>query len=255
MRTCFVIQPFDKGKFDKRYEDVLSPAIAMAELEPYRVDRDPEVEVPIESIEKGIRDAAICLADISTDNPNVWYELGFAYASRKPVIMICSEEQRIHFPFDIQHRNVIKYKSESTSDFEVLKHSISVRLKSMLEKRDLLEQQSEEQLAPVEGLTPIEIAVLAVIVGNVLVPSASVPIYAARRELENVGYTSVGFSIGLRKLSRRCFVKTESTSDQNGEEYEIIYVQTDGWEWIERNEQLFVLQHKHDRPPLNEIPF
>jgi hypothetical protein len=64
MSTCFVIQPFDGGKYDKRFEDVFRPAIETAGLEAYRVDRDPSVEVPIDSIEEGIRNAAVCLADI-----------------------------------------------------------------------------------------------------------------------------------------------------------------------------------------------
>ena len=33
MPTCFVIQPFDNGKYDKRYEDTFKPAIEAAELE------------------------------------------------------------------------------------------------------------------------------------------------------------------------------------------------------------------------------
>ena len=78
MATCFVIQPFDQGKFDKRYADVYKPSIEAAGLEPYRVDKDPGVLVPIEAIERGIRSSAICLADITSDNPNVWYELGKA---------------------------------------------------------------------------------------------------------------------------------------------------------------------------------
>ena len=76
MPTCFVIQPFDRGAFDKRYDDTIAPAIAAAGLEPYRVDRDPRVVVPIDQIEEGIRASQACVADISTDNPNVWYELG-----------------------------------------------------------------------------------------------------------------------------------------------------------------------------------
>ena len=78
MPICFVIQPFDKGKFDKRFRDVFKPAIEAAELEPYRVDRDPGVSIPIEEIESSIANSAICLADITTDNPNVWFELGYA---------------------------------------------------------------------------------------------------------------------------------------------------------------------------------
>lgn len=46
MNRCFVIQPFDKGKFDKRFDDVLAPAIAAAGLEAYRVDRDPKSQFP-----------------------------------------------------------------------------------------------------------------------------------------------------------------------------------------------------------------
>ncbi len=36
MDTCFVIQPFDRDKFDKRFDDVFEPAIRSAGLEPYR---------------------------------------------------------------------------------------------------------------------------------------------------------------------------------------------------------------------------
>ncbi|MFO1154722.1 MAG: hypothetical protein U1E42_13835 [Rhodospirillales bacterium] len=118
MATCFVIQPIDSGKFDKRFQDIYKPAIEAAGLEAYRVDHDPGVLVPIESIEKGIRLASICLADITADNPNVWYELGYAFAAERPVVMVCSEE-RIgkKYPFDIQHRSIISYAADSASDF------------------------------------------------------------------------------------------------------------------------------------------
>jgi nucleoside 2-deoxyribosyltransferase len=98
MPTCFVIQPFDQGKFDKRYRQTFSPAIIAAGLTPYRVDEDAGVEVPIEAIEKGIQGATICLADITTDNPNVWYELGYAMAIGRQVVMICSTEREERYP-------------------------------------------------------------------------------------------------------------------------------------------------------------
>lgn len=40
LNMCFVIQPFDDGKFDKRYRETFVPAIRNANLEPYRVDLD-----------------------------------------------------------------------------------------------------------------------------------------------------------------------------------------------------------------------
>ena len=93
MKTCFVMQPFDQGVFDQRYEDVIKPAINDAGLEAYRVDQDPKVSIPIKEIENGIREATICLAEITVDNPNVWFELGYAIACRKQVVLICSEER------------------------------------------------------------------------------------------------------------------------------------------------------------------
>src|SRR5262245_21786666 len=107
MATCFVIQPFDGGPFDKRYDDVFVPAIQKAGLEPYRVDRDPAASIPIEEIEKNIRRADVCLADISLGNPNVWFELGYAIAAVKPVVLVCVHDATRKYPFDIQHRAVI----------------------------------------------------------------------------------------------------------------------------------------------------
>ncbi len=133
MPNCFVIQPFDSGKFDKRYEAVFKPPVEAAGLEPYRVDRDPTVEVPIEAIEEGIRNASICLADITSDNPNVWYELGFAFAAGRPVVMVCSDERTgKKYPFDIQHRAVTPYQSEAPQDFNELQAAVTERLKSLL---------------------------------------------------------------------------------------------------------------------------
>lgn len=50
MAICFVIQPFDSGKFDKRFLDINKPAIESAGLEAYRVDNDPSVLVSNELI-------------------------------------------------------------------------------------------------------------------------------------------------------------------------------------------------------------
>ena len=60
---------------------------------PYRVDEDASVLIPIERIEENIRKASICVAEITTNNPNVWYEVGYAMAAQVPVILLCSDER------------------------------------------------------------------------------------------------------------------------------------------------------------------
>lgn len=74
---CCVFQPFDDGGvFDKRFDDVLAPAIESADLEPYRVDRDAGSVIPVDTLHKEIRAATVCIADITTRNPNVMTNWG-----------------------------------------------------------------------------------------------------------------------------------------------------------------------------------
>lgn len=127
---CFVIQPFDNGgEFDKRYNDIFVPAIEAAGLKPYRVDEDLSADVLIEKIHEKINTANICLADISEDNPNIWYELGYATARLIPLVMVSKERK---FPFDMQHRAVIKYRTDSPQDFQILKNKITKKLNLLL---------------------------------------------------------------------------------------------------------------------------
>ena len=131
MSRCFVIQPFDSGKFDKRYVDVFVPAIEAAKLKPYRVDKDASINDLLDGIRTGIGDSLAFLADITTDNPNVWYELGYAMCMNVPFCVCCSEERTTNFPFDVSHLNIIKYKVGSSSDFTELGAKISERLKAV----------------------------------------------------------------------------------------------------------------------------
>ncbi|MGV3605189.1 MAG: hypothetical protein ACO1RA_02195 [Planctomycetaceae bacterium] len=259
MTTCFVIQPFDSGKFDKRFDDVYKPAIKEAGLEAYRVDRDPSVDVPIDAIEQGIRNSLVCLADITTDNPNVWYELGFAFALGKPVVMLCGDERTgKKYPFDIQHRTVTPYQADSPSDFATLKTAITKRLKA-LSTRDVVmkEISKNDKVAPVEGLTQPELIVLASAAGSVMLPGEGTTAYLIKSDVERSGFTSLGFVLGVKRLVSRGFVNVYDRSDYNGETYQEIVLTEAAWDWIEQNESRFIIQKKNEPPAnsFNDIPF
>ena len=249
MPKCFVIQPFDGGKFDKRFKDTFDPAIKDAGLEPYRVDQDPLVEVLIEAIEKGIRDAAICLADITTDNPNVWYELGYAFASRKSVVMVCSDERgETRFPFDIQHRTVVKYQSESSSDFEQLQQKIKERIEGLLTKDERLRQLADnDSVAPREGLSQSELAVLAELAGESSLPESAMSVRSLKDAVERAGFTSLGCNLGLKRLIKKGFVESVNLYDEFGNDYSAMGLTQVAWDWIEANEDLFVLKRSGDQ--------
>lgn len=131
MKSCFVMQPFDNGKFDKRFKEIIEPVVFECGFTPYRVDKDDAADVLIESIEQTISESDFCIAEITTNNPNVWYELGFASAKGKKVIMICSDERGDEpYPFDVRHRNILRYSTKAPSDFDLLKERLKRRIDS-----------------------------------------------------------------------------------------------------------------------------
>jgi hypothetical protein len=265
MPTCFVIQPFDSaGKFDKRYKETYVPAIVAAGLEPYRVDQDARTDVLITSIEDGIRSAAVCLADITTDNPNVWYELGFSFAANRPVVMVCSNERTGKYPFDIQHRAIIAYKTEAQSDFKVLSDAITERLKAAAERGQELQQIADEPVAPVSGLSPIELTILAVAAGTADGPEAGFSVWKVRNDAEKTGLTNIAISLALRRLTVKQFLEETLVEEYGNEPYTGMKITGLGWDWIDANEDSFVLRRpqRESQRPLptaeisdDEIPF
>jgi hypothetical protein len=188
MEKCFVIQPFDNDKFDKRFVDIFEPAIVKAGFDAYRFDKDLSVRIPIDDIEKGISESVICFAEITTDNPNVWYELGFAFACNKDVVMVCSDERQGKFPFDIQHRHVITYKTSSTSDFTSLEDTITRKIKAFQLKSKTVKQLNTTPVVETEGLKGHEIALLILIMENQVSSEDSTSIYSLKNEMNKDGF-------------------------------------------------------------------
>jgi len=254
MSTCFVIQPFDGGRFDKRYEDVFAPAITAAKLDPYRVDRDPKVSIPIEDIEGGIRSSAICLADITLDNPNVWFELGFAIASHKEVVLVCGVERATPFPFDVHHRRIIKYASESPRDFTNLQFEISSRLSAALEKEAHLSTiATTSPLQSVDGLNQHELITLATIAESLTTPDDHVSSWSVIQDIEKNGFTRIAALLALRSLAEKEFVTSEMVREYNSDEYSAYSILLKGWAWIEENQDKFALRTTAKKA-ISEIP-
>lgn len=254
MASCFVIQPFDKGRFDKRYEDVFVPAITEAGLEAYRVDRDPGVTIPIEDIQSGIESSEVCLADISTDNPNVWFELGYAIASQREVVLVCSDERESRFPFDVQHRSVIRYSTESSRDFDQLKSQISGKLKALLAKRARLGQLGRiSPVTQVEGLQQYEIAALVAVAEEIDTPDGGRSVYLIRQDMEKAGFTKLATTLGLSSLVNKALLRAFEDHDYDGNTFTVYGLTDAGVKWLFDNQDKLTLKRE---PRANgDIPF
>lgn len=115
-KTCFVIMPFtdgegyDKGHFQRVYEDVIVPAVKKCGLEPQRADQVQQTNLIHIDILHKLLDAPICICDLSTRNPNVLFELGIRQAFDKPVVLI--QEKGTPKIFDIAMLRILDYTKE-----------------------------------------------------------------------------------------------------------------------------------------------
>ena len=98
--------PFDQ-QFDSAYQDLIEPALSESGYAVSRADELQNHRSILRDIVQSIEQASLIVADLTGDNPNVYYELGIAHALNKPVIMMTQGIS--HLPFDLKPYKVIPY--------------------------------------------------------------------------------------------------------------------------------------------------
>jgi tetratricopeptide (TPR) repeat protein len=116
---CFVAMPFGIKEgidFNGVYADLIKPALEGAGFEVFRADEETRAGEIRKDMFQELLLADLVVADLSIDNPNVWYELGVRHALRaRGVIQILTGRERI--PFDIATDRALRYRTtEATAD-------------------------------------------------------------------------------------------------------------------------------------------
>jgi nucleoside 2-deoxyribosyltransferase len=105
---AFVLMPFDSA-FDDLYRFGIKEPAEQLGILAERVDEQIYTESILERIYRQIDRADIIIADMSGQNPNVFYEIGYAHAKSKLCILLTRNVSDI--PFDLKHRRHIIHKS------------------------------------------------------------------------------------------------------------------------------------------------
>ena len=101
----FVLMPFDKA-FDDVYKLGIRAACERAGAYCERVDEQHFKELILQRIYNQIAKADLIVADMSGRNPNVFYEVGYAHALDKEVVLLTRSADDI--PFDLKlHPHII----------------------------------------------------------------------------------------------------------------------------------------------------
>ena len=108
--TAFSIMKFERD-FDELYQNVITPICEEYGFKSLRADECYTSSAIIQDIVREISGASLIIADITMDNPNVFYELGYAHALNKPTILLADTNKRDRLPFDISGFRTIFYEN------------------------------------------------------------------------------------------------------------------------------------------------
>ncbi len=107
----FVLMPFEEG-FDGIYDFLIHDPFSNAGYDVMRADDILNQRNILEDIIQSIISSDLIIADLSTNNPNVYYELGLAHAFQKNVMLLAQDIAEV--PFDLRSYRVITYSTYFT---------------------------------------------------------------------------------------------------------------------------------------------
>jgi hypothetical protein len=106
---AFVVMQFGEP-YDTIYRSSIRPKARALGFDVVRSDEVSGPGIVFQDIQKKIEDAKVVIADISAPNQNVYYEVGYAHALKKPTILLAERSDK-QLPFDIRSYRVIFYEN------------------------------------------------------------------------------------------------------------------------------------------------
>jgi hypothetical protein len=104
---AFVVMQFT-DEYNDLYKEVIRPVVEEYGYECERADEAHTTNPILQDIIQSIKESSVIVADITPNNPNVFYEVGYAHAIEKPTILLC-DRKRERLPFDISGFRTLFY--------------------------------------------------------------------------------------------------------------------------------------------------
>lgn len=105
---CFIVMPFGVQDLEDLYNEFILPVLDGCKLDCARGDDIFGSNVVMDDVKAAIETADLVIADLSGQNPNVFYEVGIAHTLGKPVLLLSQSIEDV--PFDLRHRRVLPYE-------------------------------------------------------------------------------------------------------------------------------------------------
>jgi len=124
---CFVVMPIGKRAADEFYHYFLKPVVEGKGLCSVRAD---EISSPssiiIEDIYAHLANSGVVVADITGQNENVLYEVGYRHGTGSPIILLVQSLEDI--PFDLKGHRVVLYDVSNPRGYHRAKEAVERHL-------------------------------------------------------------------------------------------------------------------------------
>ncbi|MCW5983453.1 MAG: hypothetical protein KIT09_35500 [Bryobacteraceae bacterium] len=107
---AFVVMQFNTSEYEELYQDVIRPVCESMGLKPFRASDTYSPGLVVADIARQIAESRVIIAEITPVNANVYYEVGYADALGKPVILIADKTVQ-ELPFDVRPYRTIFYEN------------------------------------------------------------------------------------------------------------------------------------------------
>lgn len=121
---------FNTIEYDSLFNDVIAPACEDQGFRVYLADFTKEPGLIMSDIIKRLTDSAAVIAEVTPVSGNVYYEVGYADALKKPVILLANKSVG-QLPFDVRPYRTIFYEN-SIGGKRVVEQNLAEYLKNIL---------------------------------------------------------------------------------------------------------------------------
>jgi O-acetyl-ADP-ribose deacetylase (regulator of RNase III) len=234
-KKCFFIMPFGKKPvdglefdFDHVYHELIEKSVEELGIDCERCDEILDSGSIHKKMFRGIFDADVSVVDITSHNPNVFYELGVRHALHKKVTLVIGRKDTLQkLPFNISGISVLGYETGSNDQLEANRKLIRDIIQKALDDQDCVDSIVHDALTDLSvGRKPKEIK------------------YREEKlfKIENVQDKEIGYITGdIRDIdSADIWVNSENTNMEMARHYEHSISATIRYEGARKDENGFV---------------
>lgn len=135
MKKCFIVCPIGneesetRKRSDSLFKHVIAPVCNECGFEPTRIDKENTNGPITDDIFKHLQNDDLVIADLTENNPNAFYEMGYRLALGKPSIHLMMKDSPI--PFDVSTIRSFTYDLTDLDSVEEIKTRLTQTIKSI----------------------------------------------------------------------------------------------------------------------------